>query len=331
MTNIKPSISIDPGGDHHMQESDFTQWLLNAQTPSIRYLTLTGLLGYPDRDTRVRTAKREMKSDGPLPAILKKQTRIGSWPGEQSYYTPKYTSTHWTMVLLAELATDRRNASMRRGAIYMLGETWERLQERLETKEHGFTCFWANMMRYALHSRLDDDPRLRGILEAIVHDATNAEWRCEYNDERPCAWGAARALWGLAALPDHLKAHEEVIDSIQSGLKFLLEDHNLRKANYPKPKKGKTHPMWFRLNFPLFYQADTLFVLRTLNELNVLDHHGAGDAIEWLIERRNKNGRWRGASPFRQRTWKEIGDRKETDRWVSLHAAIVLEGLERKG
>jgi hypothetical protein len=109
-----------------------------------------------------------------------------------------------------------------------------------------------------------------------------------------------------------------------------LDEYKLEKANYPKPKKGKTHPLWFKLNFPLFYQADIMFVLRILADLGVLDHPGAGKALDWLTKKRGKNGRWRGSSPFRQRTWVVLGDRKETDRWVSLHSASVLSAIGEK-
>jgi len=313
-----------------MQDLGFTQWLLDAQTPSIRYLTLRHLLRLPESDPKVQEARLAMKTSGPIPAILGGQTRIGSWANENSYYTPKFTSTHWSMLLLTELGADGKDPHLRRGALFMLGETWDMLQERLELKTHSWTCLWANMLRYTLHCRLDDDPRLRAILEALVFDATKAEWTCEYNDDRPCAWGAARTLWGLAALPEHLRT-PEVESAIQSGLTFLLDEHKLIKANYPHPKGGKTHNLWFRLNFPLFYQADILFVLRTLANLGQLNHPGAQPALEWLRERRMKNGRWRGASPFRKRTWVVLGDQQETSRWVTLQAARVLRASNKKG
>ncbi len=83
--------------------------------------------------------------------------------------------------------------------------------------------------------------------------------------------------------------------------------------------------MWLRLNFPLFYQADILFVLRVAAELGALDHPGAGPALAWLAARRRADGTWHGTSPFRGRTWAALADREETDRWVTLHAAILLD------
>ena len=67
-----------------------------------------------------------------------------------------------------------------------------------------------------------------------------------------------------------------------------------------------------------------MFTLRVLGELNALDHPGVQPAVDWLEGLRGRNGRWRGRSPYRGRTWKELGGREETDRWVTLQAATIL-------
>jgi hypothetical protein len=108
-----------------------------------------------------------------------------------------------------------------------------------------------------------------------------------------------------------------------------LDEHDLLKADYPKWRRGKTSPLWRHLNFPLFYHADRLFVLRTLAELDLLDQPGAQPALDWLASLRSADGRWTGVSPFRQRTWTSLGDEQETWRWVSLQAARVLKAARR--
>ncbi len=304
-------------------------WLLAASTPSIRYLTLRNLLDKAELVPEVQAARKAMKKTGPIPEILGRQTRIGAWANEHSYYTPKYTSTHWSLLLLCELGIERKNSAMRRGALYMLGETWDELQKRVSKGKHGLACFWGNLLRYALYCGLDDDPRLRVVLSAVVFDGVEKDWRCAYNDERPCAWGAARALWGFASLPAHL-LKPEVHKAIESGVHFLLEAHHLEQADYPTPEKGRVHPMWSRLNAPLFYQADILFVLRVLADLGRLEHPDAQKALLWLQEWRTKAGYWRGTSPYRHRTYAQLSDKEETNRWVSLYAAWVLKsaGIE---
>jgi hypothetical protein len=308
-----------------MDDIPLIPWLLAARTPSIRYLTLRRLLGRPEDDAEVQAAQREMAASGLIPAILAGQTARGNWAGERGYYSPKYTSTHWSMTLLAELVADPADERLRRGAEFMLADT----EVGARKEGHGWVCFWGNLLRYALHGGFDGDSRVTWLTDRVVRDATEAGWRCQHNAELPCAWGAARALWGLAALPVERRSPEAAA-AIASGLALLLEGDHLVRADYPTP--GKVHAMWARLNFPLFYQADILFVLRVAAELGALDHPGARPALAWLATRRRADGAWpgtwRGANPFRAfrgRTWRALADQAEIDRWVTLHAAIVLD------
>ena len=303
-----------------MSDTYLTDWLLDSGIPSIRFLTLRHLLNRTVEDTDVQAARHAIQTTGPMPTILAGQTKAGNWAHERSYYTPKYTSAHWSMLLLAELAADGRDPCLRRGAGFMLDATERELSKALEQETCGLSCFWGNLLRYVLHCGYGDDPRVEAIVHYLAHDAQQG-WHCPHNDGLACAWGAARTLWGLAALPTARRT-DRVAQAIESGLAFLLEHHPLAKASYPT--SGRAHPLWFRLNFPLFYQADILFVLRVLAELGAFDQPGAQPALEWLVARRGSNGRWRGSSPYRRRTWPDLGDREETDRWVSLHAASVL-------
>jgi hypothetical protein len=307
-----------------MIDGPLVDWLLEAQSPSIRYLTLTQLLGLSQAHPDVKLTRQAMQINGPIPAILAEQSESGAWRGEKSYYTPKYTSTHWSMLLLAELAADPVDGRVKAGAAQMLEATRPGLEQRVKKGAHGWTCLWANLLRYTVHAGLAQDARVEAVIAALMVDSLQFNWRCPYNEERPCAWGAARALWGLAALPPELRT-AEVEATLGSATHFLLNEYRLVQADYPSWNGGRRSELWSRLNFPLFYQADILFVLRALADAGALDHPGAPPALEWLAQRRKANGRWGGASPFRQRTWRMIGDRTEIDRWVSLQAAIVLK------
>jgi hypothetical protein len=303
-----------------MNASDLIQWLLQARTPSIQNITLRKLLGRPEGDSDVKSVQQAMNAAGPIPEILTHQTEAGCWSGEHSYYTPKYTSTHWSMLLLTELGVDSNDPRMRKGAAFMLAATQNELMLTLKKGGFGLSCFWGNLLRYTLHCGQADSLQIQDILQYLANEAQN-NWCCPYNGRLPCAWGAARALWGLAALPaENCPPIAEAAK--KSGISFLLENHRLAAADYPTP--GKVHPLWFRLNFPLFYQADILFVLRVMAEFRKLDHPGAQPAIEWLISKRKPDGHWRGTSPFRRRTWPGLADSEETSRWVSLFSATVL-------
>jgi hypothetical protein len=306
-----------------INEDEFSTWLLNANTPSIRYQTMADLLGYPANEPHLIQARQEIMTTGAVPAILSHQSEIGSWIGERSYYTPKYNSSHWSMLLLAEYNTDGDDPRFQQGVQHMLDATAADLSSRFETNTPGFACFWGNLLRYALHAGLAQDARVQNIIHYVARDLQVGPCRCLHNTDVPCAWGVVRGLWGLAAIPKARRT-PEITQAIAEGVEFLLASFHLIDANYPTPDNAPINPIWFKLNFPLFYQVDILFTLRVLDELNRLDHPGARAALDWLEQRRLRNGRWPGSSPYRRRTWRELGDREETERWISLQASRIL-------
>jgi hypothetical protein len=312
--------------DNLLIDSTFNDWLLEATTPAIRYRTLTELLGLSTENPQVQAAQRAIMRDGPVPAILAKQTASGQWPHESSYYTPKYTSTHWSLLLLTELGVDGHHPGFGRGVDFMLADTAVAITNRFITaKPLDIACLWGNILRYAIHAGRLDDPRTQAIITLLVRSLQNGGCQCQYNAGLACAWGVARSLWGLVAIPVAGRS-TAVHEVLAQGIDFLLNQFSLVAANYPVQEGGKIHPLWFKLNFPLFYQVDILFVLRVLAELDALNQPGAAGAVEWLRERRLGNGRWRSRSPYRSRTWGCLGDCAETDRWVSLQAALLLNG-----
>jgi hypothetical protein len=300
-------------------------WLLEAETPTVRYLALARLMGLSEADPRVQEARQAIMREGPVPAILAEQTQKGNWRGEYSFYTPKYKSTHWSLLLLTELHVDGEDPRFRRGVAFMLDQVPGRLTERLAGDESGWSCLFGNVLRYVCHAGLAGDGRATGLIDYCVREIDNGCCRCHWNSGYACAWGVARSLWGLAALP-HAWRGPAVDRAIQQGLEFLLAPGRLPAADYPVPDGGRIHTFWSRLNFPLFYQADVLFVLRVAGELGALDQPGAQQALAWLAGRRQKNGRWRGSSPFRRRTWPQLGGPEETNRWVTLQAAALTTG-----
>jgi len=295
-----------------MQSKRLIDWLLSSEMPSLRYLTRQNLQNLDDNDPLITQDRSLMEKSGPIPGILAGQAADGHWKDEKNDYSPKYLSTNWSMLLLHELGLDSRQAGFRRGIDHMLEITREEVLEDLDRGGPGQPCFWGNL--------------LEPIIEYLCRNGLDSNWGCAWNDDLPCAWGAARALWALAALPEDTRS-ERVASSIQHGVNFLLEEFDLLEANYPT--SGKSHPLWKRLNFPLFYQADILFVLRVMAELGELSHPGAEEAILWLKGKIKKSERWVGASPFRQRTWKQLANKEDTDRWASYFAANIVMKYEQ--
>jgi hypothetical protein len=296
-------------------------WLLNSQTPSIRYLTLTNILHKPAEDAEVQAVRSEIATSKPVSAILSRQSPEGFWSSKKHYYSPKYRSSHWTMLLLTELTVPPENPTLQKGAEFMQ-ETLTK-DRRLETYIEGsvgFFCLWGNWLRYQLYcNRLEDAPVQKAI-ELMCKDIHRLG-KCRYNGDLPCSWAVIRELDGLALIPEGQRS-SAVEKAIARGIQFLVEEHDLVAADYPVIEK--VHPLWHSLSFPLFYHTDILFTLRVLKELKALDHPGAASALKWLRAKQTKKGTWTGGSPFRNKTRPFLVKPDTPNHWITLHAASIF-------
>jgi len=311
-----------------MPSFDLVDWLMQAETPTIRYLTARHILKLPENDPQVQAARQAIMTEGAVPAILAEQFEEGYWIAKRSYYSPKYISTHWSMMLLTELHVDPEDERFQRGADFILNATATTIKNLNAEGKHRLACLWGNILRYVLHAKREEDPRTQALIQYGVHDLTDGHCPCPHNDGHDCAWGVVRMLWGAAAIP---KEHwSDVLQyAVESSIQFLLEDFSLIEANYPTPDGGKIHKLWSKLSFPLFYQVDRLFTLRVLAELGALDHPGTAVSLDWLEEQQLAKGSWRGASPYGSRTWPALSGKEETSRWISLQAAMILQQAGR--
>ena len=66
-------------------KEDSTDWLLEAENPSVRYFALSQLLDKPQNDVEVAAAKKAIMRAGVVPKILAKQNSDGSWESPEKF------------------------------------------------------------------------------------------------------------------------------------------------------------------------------------------------------------------------------------------------------
>jgi len=300
----------------HVLYSDVIPWLMEPSDPSIRYWTQTRLLDQTDGDPEVARTHRAIMERGPAVEILSRYAGAGRWKDERSYYTRKYTATHWQLLLLAELAADGRDERIAAACQRMIDEVHR------EKRATIWPCFHGNLVGYLHALGHAQDERVRQFEAQLARTGSQEKWRCEINDDLPCAWGAARALWGFGRMPAN-QHNSDIGEAIDSCVRFLGR-FKLREGNYPS--SGPRHKLWDRLNFPLFYQADVLFTLRALADLERLgDKPTFRKAVKWLEDRCRDDGRWNGTNPFGSRMWTQLEKRRQPSKWVTGQALYVIK------
>src|SRR5437867_11132828 len=97
------------------------QWLLDGD-PAIRWQVLRDLLGAPERT--VERERRKVEREGWGGRLLARQDARGIWAGGQSpdsgLYSPKWTSTTYTMLLLRDFGLPASNRQARKACALLL-------------------------------------------------------------------------------------------------------------------------------------------------------------------------------------------------------------------
>ena len=294
-------------------------WLLEKSDPAVRALTLRQLLDRGPRDSDLRETQQRAMSSPPISTLLKRERADGSWPGP-TMYAPKYQGTHWSNLLLIEYGADPGDPRVRRAArrvLEDLGDPEKSGMGWVFAQDHGVSCFVGNVVRYVAIAGYGADVRIEPLVQRLVRDSKQYDAACAINGDDPCAWGYARLIWGLAALPESARTRE-VERTLRRGVEFLLS-YKLERGRYPTATEPSY--LWRQLSFPLFYQADVLFVLRAIDAAGELDDPRAQPAIAWLLARQDERGRWAGRAPYADR----MASRVDASKWVTLQVLTLLK------
>jgi hypothetical protein len=257
-------------------------WLLEEDEPSMRYLTLTNILGRGEKDPDVKAAKGQMGKTGWAAAILAKQKPGGWWLREENFYRPKYLSTNWMMLILSDLGITREDERVRRGA-----ELW---RDRFAKPDGGFgsdgasrshLCIVGNTARGLIRLGYEDDPKVRGALDWLVGaQASNGGWSCFGSGGNLDSWEGMSAF---AAYPKQKWSRSQKA-AVERGAEFYL-----RKC---MDQQGQRYEPWYRFHYPVHYYYDLLVGLDFMTALGYGEDERLSGAVELVKKKRLPDGRW---------------------------------------
>ncbi len=321
-------------------------WLLEEETPAVRLMALRWLLDRPEDDRDLKRARAAAMRTDPIAAILAAQHPEGYWVKPGAGYGPKYQGTVWSVIFLDQLGADGRDPRIRRACRYVLEHTrteagglgaWSSAQDRRPSPSMVIHCLNGNLLRALIGFGWLDDERVQraidweagaitgqGFGRYFASGTSGPGFRCAANEKLPCAWGAIKALLGLARIPRKRRA-PHVRRAIAEGVGFLLS-RDPAEADYPMGW-GNTKPSgsWFKLGFPSGYVADVLQNLEVLCELGSAKDPRLAGAIDLVLSKQDAHGRWKNRYAYNGKTWVDFEKQGEPSKWVTLRACRVLK------
>jgi hypothetical protein len=269
----------------------------------------------------------------------------GWWEQSGAGYNPKYRSTVWSIILLAQLGAQvREDERIERACTYLLEHNLTSGgQFGINGTPSGTVdCLQGNLC-WALLELGYDDPRLEAAFEWMARTVTGegmapktdkqAERRyyaakcgprfaCGANNNLPCAWGATKVMMAFGKLPETRRTGL-INAAIQQGVDFLLSTDPV-KADWPSGGADKPSSNWWKFGFPVFYVTDILQVVEALVSLGYAGDPRLANAFDMIRQKQDDQGRWLLEYDYSGKTWVGFGKKKQPNKWVTMRALKVL-------
>jgi hypothetical protein len=100
---------------------DSVSWLLEKEDPGVRYLALRDLMELDKDDKELNFARKLAHKEGPIAKVLARMHEEGYWARPGTGYGPKYKSTVWALLLLAQLGANiKEDKRIKKACDYLL-------------------------------------------------------------------------------------------------------------------------------------------------------------------------------------------------------------------
>lgn len=326
------------------------KWLVEEENPGVRYLAMRDLLNLPQDDPELATAREIAHREGPIATIVDAMHPVGYWEEPGPGYLPKYRSTVWSLILLAQLgAKADHDPRIRIACTYLMENAYNEFGPFTSTGTPYGTvdCLQGNLCAALLDLGYEDD-RLAIAFEWMARTVTGEGiaplgdkttpirfyagkcgpgFACGANNKLACAWGAAKVMLAFSKLPISQRT-ALIEDAIQQGIDFLLSVDPV-EATYPSGWNAKPSGNWWKFGFPVFYVTDLLQIVEALVGLGLGADPRLSNALEFIANKQDIHGRWLLEYDYSGKTWVDFGEKKKPNKWVTYRALKVLKNSKK--
>lgn len=292
------------------------QWLLQGDS-AIRWQVQRDLLG--TSEAIWRDEQRRVAEEGWGSRLLGERTDEGIW--DDGLYTPKWTSTTYTMILLRRLGLPREHPEaiastelLMRKQIWLFGPR----KTYWEACVAGFAL--------GLSSWFDVDPQLREDLADEVLDAQMPDggWNCRRprGAKHSSFHTTINVLEGLREYVETNGDQAERVQEAEARAREFFCQHQLYRSH----RTGEVvDARMARLSFPPRWKHDILRTLDYFRASAAAPDPRLEDPISVLRNKQRADGRWPVQQRHPGKVWFLMEPTGQPSRWNTLRARRVLQ------
>jgi hypothetical protein len=303
-----------------MNKESVIQWLLEGDV-SIQYQVYRDLLNSEQPEIRQRIA-----TEGNGQILLSRRLPNGHWG--HSFYQPKWTSTHYTLLELKNLAIKPtipeisqtldliiRNEKSADGGINPGGGT-----------KHSDVCINGMFLNYAAYFGAPEE-HLESVVDFLIgQQLKDGGFNCHSNRKGAVHSSLHTTLSVLESILEYARNEYSyrlnvLLQMAEESREFILQ-HRLYKSD----KTGKIiDEKMTRFPYPCRWRYDVLRALDYFQDAKIKYDNRMDDAIGLLLKKRNADSKWvlHAKHPGQVHIDMEIPG--TASRWNTLRAMRVLE------
>jgi hypothetical protein len=300
---------------------EIISWLLEGD-PSIRWQVQRDLLNAGP--AKYELERKKIGKEGWGVHLLALQNSNGHWG--DGIYSPKWTSTTYTILTLRQLGLPPNNPQAKRACKLFLDEglyTDGGINFFSYSWKHSETCVTGMILALLAYFRYQDE-RIHEIASYLVaQQMPDGGWNCEsYKGATHSSFHTTMLV--LEGLYEYQCTYPEKKGKIsqvrEHGHDFLLA-HRLYKSH----RTGKIFDeAMTRMPFPHRWRYDFIRALDYFRACGAPRDERMSDAIELLQKKQKKDGLWPLNSGMSGRKYFDLEEVGQPSRWNTLRALRVL-------
>ena len=295
-------------------------WLLESD-PSIRWQALRDLAGAPA--SAVAAERSRVAKEGWGARLLALQTADGQWGGGS--YTPKWTSTTYTLLLLRHLGIDPADPKVQAATRRVRDQMVMGASNRPYFLYSNELC--VTSMVLALGSYFLEDPADLPQPEVLLerqHD--DGGWNCHVASDRSSFHTTISALEGLLEYERALGGDSALAEARARAHEFLME----RRLMYSLRTGELINSRWLLMSYPPRWFYDVLRALDYLRDAGENPDSRIEEAVTVIAGKQRKDGYWPLQNRHPGKEHFSMESAGKPSRWNTLRAMRVLTWARRK-
>lgn len=303
-----------------MMTNPIIQWLLEGDV-SIQYQVYRDLLNQEQPQLRQRIA-----TEGWGKIVLSNRLPNGHWG--RSFYQPKWTSSHYTLLELKNLAIEPSIPEIREtiGLIISKEKCMDGGINPGGGTKHSDVCVNGMFLNYAAYFGAPEE-QLKSVIDFLMgQQMRDGGFNCHSN-----RIGAVHS-----SLHTTLSVLEGILEYARNGYTYQLKklqqmagesaEFILQHCLYKSDKTGEIiDPKFTRFSYPCRWRYDVLRALDYFQDAGTGYDHRMDDAIDLLLRKRTADKKWLLQAKHSGQSHVEMEIPGKPGRWNTLRAMRILK------